>query len=318
MGQAGSHPAAGPQSARRVNTLPHEPPRHAPKVLPSLTASPRLRSTDNGAILHSGGTISGRRPNNMHDAVQVPNGHVHATVYRSRSAGGSDGSSGELRSRERDPLHRSHTNLDFRHNEGNMNKRFGSEPDLRVEEEQQKARSSNKHFRKKYRAPPPPSNDQYEGSSPDSSDGNARQEPQRKLRLFKTRNETKKLNGMEKSPFTGTYAQYKSLELSDQAFERRYRSPYKEKEQHCKYPDNKDMIQSSASLKREEKLLQARQEFKKSRVSGCRAKTSKTSESTEVWKTPLLNRNFRYSDRLKEDGDSKKIAKGKKPLTRLY
>lgn len=36
-----------------------------------------------------------------------------------------------------------------------VNKKFGSEPDLRVEEEQQKSKC-NKHFRKKYRAPPPP------------------------------------------------------------------------------------------------------------------------------------------------------------------
>ncbi|KAJ0182827.1 hypothetical protein K1T71_002196 [Dendrolimus kikuchii] len=305
MGQTGSQPAAaGPQRARRANTLPHEPPRHAPKVLPSLTESPRLRSTNNGAILHSGGTISGRRPNSMlHDTIQAPHGHVHTTVYRTRSAGG-DSTSGEVRSRERDPLHRSHTNLDIRQNEGvSLNKRFGSEPDLRIEEEQQKARSSNKHFRKKYRAPPPPTNDQCEGSSPDSSEGNMRQEPQRKLRLFKTRNETKKLNGSEKSPFRSTYAEYKSLDMNDQAFERRYRSPCKDKEQHFKYPDNKDMIQSIASLKREERLLQARQEFKKSRVSGCRAKTSKNTEHNEVWKTPLLNRNFRYSDRFKKDDE---------------
>lgn len=39
-----------------------------------------------------------------------------------------------------------------------INKRFGSEPDLRIEEEQ-KTRNGNKHFRKKYRAPPPPTND---------------------------------------------------------------------------------------------------------------------------------------------------------------
>lgn len=37
----------------------------------------------------------------------------HANVYRSRSAGTS-GESGELRARERDPLHRSHTNLELR------------------------------------------------------------------------------------------------------------------------------------------------------------------------------------------------------------
>lgn len=41
---------------------------------------------------------------------------------------------------------------------GSINKRFGSEPDLRIEEEQ-KTKSGNRHFRKKYRAPPPPTHD---------------------------------------------------------------------------------------------------------------------------------------------------------------
>lgn len=65
------------------------------------------------------------------------------------------------------------------------------------------------------------------------------------------------------------------------------------------------MVQSTASLKREERLLQSnRQEYKKTRtdrVSGCRAKTSKTNEQSEAWKTPLLNRNFRYSERFRRD-----------------
>lgn len=35
-------------------------------------------------------------------------------------------------------------------------------------------------------------------------------------------------------------------------------------------------------------------------MSGCRAKTAKN-EHSEAWKTPLLNRNFRYSERFKKD-----------------
>lgn len=65
------------------------------------------------------------------------------------------------------------------------------------------------------------------------------------------------------------------------------------------------MVQSTASLKREERLLQStRQDYKKTRidrVSGCRAKTSKTNDQSEAWKTPLLNRNFRYSERFRRD-----------------
>lgn len=143
-----------------------------------------------------------------------------------------------------------------------------------------------------------------EGSSPDSSEGNARPEPQRKLRLFKTRNETKKLNGQENLQFRNSYHEYKSLDMTDNAaFERRYRSPCKDKEQHFKYPDNQDMMQSTASLKREERLIQTKQDYRKTRIdrmSGCRAKTSKN-EHSEAWKTPLLNRNFRYSERFKKD-----------------
>ncbi|XP_028174817.1 uncharacterized protein LOC114363327 [Ostrinia furnacalis] len=321
MGQAGSQPAPAPtQRARRAHTLPHEPPRHAPKVLPSLPESPRLRSTDNGAILQSGGTISGRRPaSTLHDTSRVPHGHVHSNImYRSRSAG-APGEASEQRARERDPLHRSHTNLDLRHNDSSssLNKRFGSEPDLRIEEEQQKPKC-NKHFRKKYRAPPPPTHDNCEGSSPDSSEGNARAEPQRKLRLFKTRNETKKLNGHldSKPAFRTSSTEYRSLDYNEnQTFERRYRSPCKDKEQHYKYPDNKDMVQSSASLKREERILQTKQDYRKTRtdrVSGCRAKTSKTNEQSEAWKTPLLNRNFRYSERFKkEDSEQPSLRREK-------
>lgn len=75
------------------------------------------------------------------------------------------------------------------------------------------------------------------------------------------------------------------------------------------------MVQTSASMKREERLLQARQDFKKCRtdkLSGCRAKTSKTNEQNEAWKTPLLNRNFRYSERfIREDSEQPSLRREK-------
>lgn len=75
------------------------------------------------------------------------------------------------------------------------------------------------------------------------------------------------------------------------------------------------MVQTSASMKREERLLQTRQDFKKCRtdkVSGCRAKTSKTNEQNEAWKTPLLNRNFRYSERfIREDSEQPSLRREK-------
>ncbi|XP_045524271.1 uncharacterized protein LOC123714150 isoform X1 [Pieris brassicae] len=299
MGQAGSQPVA--EIPRRAHTLPHEPLRHAPKVLPALAESPRLRITNNGAILHSGGTISGRRPSSMvPEVTRTSYGHVHSNVYRSRSAGGA-----ECEQRfERDHLHRSHTNLDMRHSDSSsLNKRFGSEPDLRIEEDQKPR--SNKHFRKKYRAPQPPANHRREGSSPDSTERQSKAEPQKKLRLFRTRNETKKLNPLklETQPaYRSTYTDFKSLDFHDASFERRYRSPCKDKD-HLKYPDNIDMLQSTTSLKREERLLQGRQDYrnKTDQMSGCRAKTTKPNENDEAWKTPLLNRNFRRSERFSKD-----------------
>lgn len=39
---------------------PHQMPNPV-KVLPNLTSEPKLRTTNNGAILQSGGTISGRK-----------------------------------------------------------------------------------------------------------------------------------------------------------------------------------------------------------------------------------------------------------------
>lgn len=75
------------------------------------------------------------------------------------------------------------------------------------------------------------------------------------------------------------------------------------------------MVQSTASLKREERLLQNRQDYRKTRtdrVSGCRAKTSKTNEQSEAWKTPLLNRNFRHSERFRKDDSQLPILRREK------
>jgi hypothetical protein len=66
------------------------------------------------------------------------------------------------------------------------------------------------------------------------------------------------------------------------------------------------MVQSTSSLKREERILQTKHDYKSriDRVGGCRAKTSKTNEKSEAWKTPLLNRNFRYSERFTREGSA--------------
>lgn len=142
-------------------------------------------------------------------------------------------------------------------------------------------------------------------------------EPQRKLRLFRTRNETKKLNGHTDSKipvYKNTYTDFKSLDFNDN-FERRYKSPCKDKEQNFKYNDCKDMVQSTASLKKEERLLQPKPDYRVTRtdrVSGCRAKTSKANELNEAWKTPLLNRNFRHSERFTKDETSQRLLRREK------
>lgn len=114
--------------------------------------------------------------------------------------------------------------------------------------------------------------------------------------------------------YKNTYTDFKSLDFNDH-FERRYKSAYKDKDQSFNYLDNNDMVQSTASLKKEERLLQSNQDYRKSRMertSGCRAKTSKTSVQSEAWKTPLLNRNFRYSERFRKDDNDQPLLRREK------
>lgn len=113
--------------------------------------------------------------------------------------------------------------------------------------------------------------------------------------------------------YKNTYTDFKSLDFNDH-FERRYKTAYKDKDQSFNYLNN-DMVQSTASLKKEERLLQSNQDYRKSRMertSGCRAKTSKTSVQSEAWKTPLLNRNFRYSERFRKDDNDQLLLRREK------
>lgn len=124
------------------------------KVLLDLNAAPKLRATENGVILHSGGTISQRRPDKPHH----------------------------------EPSSRGESNLEFRRNF------YGSEPDLRfgskgehsVSENSSKLRVSR--TRKKYKAPQAPQHDHGVPDYFDDWEG----KPSRRLRLFLTRAETKK------------------------------------------------------------------------------------------------------------------------------
>ncbi|XP_014245054.1 uncharacterized protein LOC106664129 isoform X2 [Cimex lectularius] len=138
------------------------PGRNKSKVLPDLTPALRLRQTDNGAILHNGGTISTRKQERQKQSFD--NNH-HIEIKR-----------------------------DF----------YGSEPDLRYQgrlanfnnDSPSKIRISRS--RKKYKAPTVPNNNNNipgDSSSPDSFqewENSMNGQPSRRLRLFKTRAETRK------------------------------------------------------------------------------------------------------------------------------
>ncbi|KAK0178248.1 hypothetical protein PV328_002218 [Microctonus aethiopoides] len=202
-----------------------QPPGH--KVLPE-PSNQRLRATNNGNIIHNGGTISGRRPSSL----TLPHDLNKQSVYRSRSTSASN--IGESHGRKYNQENQHCCAGHYRPCDGSCRgemvqiKRFGSEPDLRYSpnepKRQSETRQSNGYYperesryrgKKKYKAPTPPIN--CDGSSPDSykwevigqdqrdycrqddNDGGGGgggngiiQAPPRRSRLFKTRAETKK------------------------------------------------------------------------------------------------------------------------------
>lgn len=105
---------------------------HQIKVLPELKGGARLRATNNGNILHGGGTLSGRR-----DLV------LHNGVFRTKSTSSTrspDPSQDNVRvPHPHQLMQRSQTHLNIIRNKPGLNKlpennpikRFGSEPDLR-------------------------------------------------------------------------------------------------------------------------------------------------------------------------------------------
>lgn len=171
------------------------------KVLPDMNNEPRLRATTNGNILQGGGTISGRR--------EPPFG-----VYRSKSIHQMHRSQTQLNMREtQHVLRRQSSEINF--------KRSGSEPDLRHHEnngnpnmvEKSDPRTSHRakimRGKKKKAAPLPPTQQQMQINVPliskDYDPSRFGWKPMhlqkpptppsketRKLRLFKTKAESKK------------------------------------------------------------------------------------------------------------------------------
>ncbi|XP_011266728.1 uncharacterized protein LOC105257654 isoform X4 [Camponotus floridanus] len=242
MGNSSSHQycaSNGPSQeiGRRgwTQSFPRELTRHHPqqpaghKVLPE-PPNQRLRATNNGSIIHNGGTISGRRP----PALTLPHDLNKPGIFRSRSTSASNIGASRGRKLEQRCCHRSEIGCCVE-SEMQELKRFGSEPDLRYSPTGQEAarcngkqqhqhamehrhcgnghyperdcreRESRYRNKKKYKAPAPPSNG-VDRSSPDSyryaesgqdRQGGCRgeeevQPPPRRSRLFKTRAETKR------------------------------------------------------------------------------------------------------------------------------
>lgn len=220
-------PSQWSQSIPRDTTNRHT---HQIKVLPELKGGARLRATNNGNILHGGGTLSGRR-----DLV------LHNGVFRTRSTSSTqspDPSEQNVRPHPHQLMQRSQTQLAIVRTqppglsklpENNTIKRFGSEPDLRSDgDERNDIHNGNAdknnlpkakliRNKKKKAAPLPPIQAKVNQASTDrkslnydpSRFGWKRQDEQlptlnkenveereapKKLRLFKTKAETQKVN----------------------------------------------------------------------------------------------------------------------------
>lgn len=244
MGNSGSAHSAVPNSDEHSNyrhspsqwshSIPRDStnrPTHQIKVLPELKGVARLRATNNGNILHGGGTISGRRDLVLHNGVfrtrstsstrsphpseqnvRVP--HPHRLMQRSQT---------QLNiTRDQSGLHKLPENISM--------KRFGSEPDLRGSgDERNDSQKGDSRMdtdrsnlpkaklirnKKKKAAPLPPIQAKANQSSTDKRKVNydpsrfgwkkqdenvnnenlEEKEAPKKLRLFKTKAETQKTN----------------------------------------------------------------------------------------------------------------------------
>ncbi|RZC42870.1 cactin-like, partial [Asbolus verrucosus] len=187
-----------PQSEEQqwAHSFPRTQPRlNQHKVLPERDARQKLRHTNNGEILQSGGTLSGRH-------------HQNRLSLRERDSPSDEFVPNEKPSRtylpnQRDPLHKSGSRytqaMDYKHFQNGFNhnayrenmKKFGSEPDLR-QSKMTEAQDRSKG-KKKYKAPPPPNLQTVEKSQLDWEENSSGDNgPTRRARLFKTRAETKK------------------------------------------------------------------------------------------------------------------------------
>ncbi|EFA12801.2 hypothetical protein TcasGA2_TC001864 [Tribolium castaneum] len=196
-----------PEEQQWAHSFPRTQPRlHQHKVLPERDARQKLRHTNNGEILQSGGTLSGRHHQNRLSLRE--NSNEFSTLDKPRT----------YLSNQRDPLHKSGARythaMEYKHfshsaYRENM-KKFGSEPDLRHSKGME---TQDRRGKKKYKAPPPPVEVNKSLDWDDSSGDNG---PTRRARLFKTRAETRK-------NYSSPVHNHKSLEKHEELVEIRDR-----------------------------------------------------------------------------------------------
>lgn len=212
MGNIGSHGGSTVQhppiedDKKWSHSFPRTPPKtfQQHKVLPDRDGALKLRPTNNGEILHSGGTLSGRQ-------------HQHRLSFEDKNFQGGFRSNnispnypnqyhqqnnGTFMPSPNDLLHKPNihkfSNIDQKYHKGaymqrrDQMKRFGSEPDLRDASTRTLDIPDKLKGRKKYRAPPPPSCSIDKSTPSGWNDRPSTNDPNRKARLFKTQAETKK------------------------------------------------------------------------------------------------------------------------------
>ncbi|KAF5297155.1 hypothetical protein FQR65_LT10054 [Abscondita terminalis] len=169
------------------------------KVLPEKGIHTKLRSTNNGAILHSGGTISGRH---HQKTLSLERENKSFKIFKTNSIS-SNPSDREYEDKQPTrsyvPLHsggnRYTTRYESKKPYKEQIKKFGSEPDLRNSNLSNHQDDRDKfRGKKKYKAPPPPNLPVSDKSHTKNYERNEdTTEPLiRRSRLFKPRSELKK------------------------------------------------------------------------------------------------------------------------------
>lgn len=293
MGNSGS---GHQQQATLVEGPPHSWAHSFPrttsfKVLPDRIPGQKLRLTDNGAILHNGGTISGRKPYAFEPPVQGfrNGGFQNGQDYR-RTLYGSEPDlryTRDTRDAKRNYMPQTNQTYYNNNNDNSVKARIG-------------------RSRKKYKAPPAPHNNSADSSSPDSyhrwetsADSSDVTTPSRRSRLFKTRAETKRPSfdhGAVNKYAPNSYSQMYKGQVPGQ-LQRSLSSPQFQDELTAKLRERAireppvgkaaDSPHNSPVLRSKENISQAKKPVSKSHASDLRKPNGKAHNVPE--KLPLKN-----------------------------